>query len=693
MSFYPGYEYDIFISYRQNDNKSGWVTKFVKYLNQELAATIKEPVTVYFDSNPHDGLLEIHQVNKSLENKLKCLIFIPILSQTYCDPKSYAWQHEFCAFHSAAQQDELGRDIKLRNGNVVSRILPIRIHDLEKSDLDLLENEIGPLRAIDFIFRSPGVNRPLRSSEEHPNDNLNKTFYRDQINKTANAIKEILMAIKYPDQRAHSVALNPPKVSGKRKSIVAATLIVLLILAGYSITTWIPRLTQASPDKSIAVLYFENMSGDSNQDYFSDGITEEIITNISKLKDLRVISRNSVKVYKGQVLSIKQIAEELNVSSILEGSVRKSGNRVRITAQLIDANTDEHVWAETFEEELHDIFDVQTKIALEIVKQLRIKMAPEEMTEIQAIPTHSKEAYDLYLRGKYELDKRTQVAFDEAVSLFDAAIQLDSTFVLAYSGLADAYLLYVGRGLGNPNLYMPLAKENIDRALYLDPNSAEIQASYGYWHFNNFNFKEAEAYYRKAIALNPNQDNAYNWLGTLLMTNGNFSKAIEVLDAGIVYNPTFRLLRGNKRTALLELQGNQLNVDSLFADSDYQRSVVYWNLGNRTKAIEIAENRSFHDLLQFYTTGSNQLLLNDVTRFIRETTEKGDYLSPALVAGNYGLAGDLENFIEYTQRAIKEKDPVVTTLLNNYRFSFLLPKNDPRVETLQAQIQSLIRYE
>ena len=151
-SVLPDFAYDIFISYRHNDNRSGWVTEFVKALQEELAATIKEPVSVYFDSNPHDGLLETHNVDKSLETKLKSLIFLPILSQTYCDPKSFAWQHEFVAFNKLAKEDHFGRDITVSNGNVASRILPIKIHDLDAEGKTTIENEIGGvLRAIDFI--------------------------------------------------------------------------------------------------------------------------------------------------------------------------------------------------------------------------------------------------------------------------------------------------------------------------------------------------------------------------------------------------------------------------------------------------------------------------------------------------------------------------------------------------------------
>ena len=195
-SLIPGFEYDIFISYRHNDNLDGWVTEFVQNLERELRATIKQPLNIYFDKNPFDGLLETHDVDKSLEGKLKCVIFIPVLSQTYCDPKSFAWLHEFCVFNKMAQRDALGRDIKLTNGNFASRILPIKIHELDVDDKTAIESETGGvLRAVEFIYREAGVNRPLRSKEENPERNQNQTIYRNQVNRVANAIKEIISAL------------------------------------------------------------------------------------------------------------------------------------------------------------------------------------------------------------------------------------------------------------------------------------------------------------------------------------------------------------------------------------------------------------------------------------------------------------------------------------------------------------------
>lgn len=195
-SVLPDYEYDIFISYRHNDNRTGWVSRFVEALRQELATTIKEPVSVYFDSNPHDGLLEMHQVDKSLEKKLHCVIFIPILSKTYCDPKSYAWNNELLPFLRFIREEQDGIAIQLENRNVASRILPIQIHEIDQQDRQLFESHVGiPLRSVEFIFKTPGVNRPL-TPEDSRAENITHTYYRDQVNKVANAIDQIFKAIQ-----------------------------------------------------------------------------------------------------------------------------------------------------------------------------------------------------------------------------------------------------------------------------------------------------------------------------------------------------------------------------------------------------------------------------------------------------------------------------------------------------------------
>ena len=284
-SLIPGFEYDIFISYRHNDNRSGWVTEFVKNLEEELSATIKEPVSVYFDINPHDGLLETHNVDKSLEAKLKCLIFIPILSQTYCDPKSFAWQNEFVAFNRLAKEDQFGKDLMLGNGNVASRILPIKIHDLDAGDKTMLENELGGvLRPVNFIYKESGVNRPLKS-DDNVDSNLNKTKYRNQINKVANAVKEIINALKHfnvdPGIKEERNSIKVVKSSASKKPALFSLAFFVLLIGSYLYYNYFKK-SAASEDvieKSIAVLPFADMSPGKDQEYLGDGIAEEISKN------------------------------------------------------------------------------------------------------------------------------------------------------------------------------------------------------------------------------------------------------------------------------------------------------------------------------------------------------------------------------------------------------------------------------
>ena len=360
-SIIPGYEYDIFISYRQKDNKGDrWVSEFVEALKTELESTFKEEISVYFDINPHDGLLETHDVDASLKDKLKCLVFIPIISRTYCDPKSFAWEHEFKAFVELASQDQLGLKVKLLNGNVASRVLPMRIYDLDVSDIKLCESLLGSvLRGIEFIYKSAGVNRPLRSKEENPQENLNHTLYRDQINKVANAIKEIFTAIGQFGQLPVEVSkevfrpLSVPLKSNKSRIVVGLVTAVALVLLGYFLI--LPLLKPKEQlETSIAVLPFRNDGPNDSTTYFMNGVMEEILNNLQKISDFsRVLSRNSVEQFRNNTTkSAPEIAKKLNVNYIVEGSGQKYGNIFRLRVQLIAANNEKHLWGESFEREI-----------------------------------------------------------------------------------------------------------------------------------------------------------------------------------------------------------------------------------------------------------------------------------------------------------------------------------------------------
>ena len=502
-SLIHNYEYDIFISYRHNDNRSGWVTEFVKNLQEELSATIKEPVSVYFDSNPHDGLLETHNVDKSLEGKLKCLIFIPIISQTYCDPKSFAWQHEFVPFNNLAKEDGYGRDIKISNGNVASRILPIKIHDLDAEDKTLLENELkGVLRSIEFIYKSAGVNRPL-TPFDNPDKNVNKTFYRDQINKTANAIKELIAAVKN-SSAVQEVRSSPqksiavPASPGKPKILIYSIAFIALIIAGYF--SWDYFKSRASSgelsiDKSIAVLPFDDMSPGKDQEYLGDGIAEEIITALSGIKDLKVIGRTSSFQFKGKAADLRDIGEKLQVATVLEGSIQKSGDNVRVTAQLIKVDDGSHIWSQRYDRKMTDIFAIQDEISAHITEKLKLtlleKRGKDETDEI--VPTTNMEAYEMVLKGNFFIRQGPSGA-QKALGFFEKAVALDSSYVDAYFGIAYSYFF-----AGDP----AKMSEVVERLRFVKAKEQSVHdllLIINLW--REWNWLEARKLYESAVALN-----------------------------------------------------------------------------------------------------------------------------------------------------------------------------------------------
>ena len=494
-SIFAGYENDIFISYRQKDNRSEqWVTNFVQALRDELDSTFKEEISIYFDSNAHDGLLETHDVDGSLKQKIKCLIFIPIVSRTYCDTNSFAWKNEFTAFMNFIQSDVYGMDIKLLNGNVAKRVLPVRIHDIDKEDSTLIEKEIcGVLRPVDFIYKEPGVNRPLRLSDDR-NFNQEKTDYKNQVNKVANAILEIVRGLRTDDK------LKPAQST--------------------------PTITDRTvPTKSIAVLPFENISNDPDQEYFSDGLTEEIIADLSKLSSLHVISRTSAMVFKGSKKDIKTIGQELNVRYLLEGSVRKAGNKLRITAQLIDASTDAHVWTEKFDGVLEDVFEIQEKVARSIVESLRLELTPQESARLVAKSPADPAAHELYLAGRYHLHQTSPSEMIKAIELFENAIGMDSTYAQAYAALANCYVYLGFLGAIAEDVY-PKAKEAATKALEIDEALAEAHAMLGYAAtYYDWDWATAERELKRAIALNPNYAQGYLHYSWYLATQNRLEES------------------------------------------------------------------------------------------------------------------------------------------------------------------------
>jgi TolB-like protein/Tfp pilus assembly protein PilF len=559
-SILPGYNYDIFISYRHKDNKyDGWVTEFVQNLKKELDATFKDDISIYFDFNTDDGLLESHNVDKTLEGKLNCLILIPILSQTYCDPRSFAWEHEFRAFNKLAKGDMFGRDIKLRNGNVASRILPVRVRELDEEDKKLLEDELGSvLRPIDFIYKEQGVNRPLKP-EDSEEKNLNHTKYRNQINKTANAIKEIVTALKWKHSGAPEPAHVQPEAeetpvkATRQKKRTSPVVQIIRVAFGLAVAAYFifggyrksnGTISDSDDDevveRSIAVLPFEDLSSGHDQEYFSDGIAEEILNSLAHIPGLKVAGRTSSFQFKGQKTDLKDVGEKLNVATVLEGSVRKAGNRVRITAQLIGVKDGYHIWSETYDRDMTDIFAIQDEVANKIA-QVLLKELAVTTNKTKSERTENVKAYEYYLEGKYInlhqfIWNGKLEDFLRAESLFKKALQLDSNYALAHAGLADLYNSYTNRVKKDPK-YMELQQKEIDIAYKLNPNLDYVCNTLGHVSSTKGDYDKSFENFARAVELNPND--AYNLAGlsTIALRLGLLDQALPVMDRAIRLEP------------------------------------------------------------------------------------------------------------------------------------------------------------
>jgi adenylate cyclase len=365
--------------------------------------------------------------------------------------------------------------------------------------------------------------------------------------------------------------------------------------------------TEAPPAdvrKSIAVLPFVNMSGDAENEYFSDGISEEILNLLVKLPQLRVASRTSSFIFKGKEVSIPTVAKELGVSTVLEGSVRKSGDRVRITAQLIDVSTDSHLWSETYDREMKDVFAIQDDIAQSITDALEMTLSPKERRAIQYVATSDPQAYDFYLRGRSYMYTMTRRDYEYAIRMFQRASELDPKYALAYAGTADAY--------SHMYRYADASKENVqkaieasEKAIGLDPDSAEARASRGLAMFISENYAEAEREFIKAIELNPNLFEAYYYFGLAYSSQGDFAHAVEMYKKAIEVNPADyqsviflaqaysslgrRHEEMKARLASLDVIQKHLEINPHDTRALYVSANQFCNVGELDKGLEMAE--------------------------------------------------------------------------------------------------------
>jgi len=296
---------------------------------------------------------------------------------------------------------------------------------------------------------------------------------------------------------------------------------------------------------NLAVLPLSNISPDPKDEYFADGLTEELISVLSQVQNLGVIARTSVAPYKTSPKSIAQVGAELGVDSVLEGSVRKSGNRIRITLQLIDVGTQRHIWASSYNREVDDVFAVQSDIAERTAEALRLELASTGRASTDRLPTANPAAYDLYLRGLVASREHENHGIEEAVRCFEQATQLDPTFAEAFAAWAEMYVEVGGDHIAFRDV-MPRARELAARALELDPTLSDAHSALANIAMQfDHDWTRAEEEYRKALELNPSNVGAYRFFGLLLVAHGRFEEAREIFRRGVRLDPGSSMLRNS----------------------------------------------------------------------------------------------------------------------------------------------------
>ncbi len=303
----------------------------------------------------------------------------------------------------------------------------------------------------------------------------------------------------------------------------------------------------------IAVLPLSNISPDPQDEYFADGMTDEVISTVSKINGLEVISRTSVMQFKKTTKSVRDVSRELGVGTILEGSVRKSGNKLRVSVQIIDAARDKHLWSNSYDREMRDVFEIQSDIAENVADSLKLQLLGEKKAEIKKETTRDVDAYSMYLKGRFYWNERTPDSNRKAMEYFELAIKRDPKFAMAYVGLADGLLIQMDQGYVEPKEALSRCRSLVERALRIDDTLAEAHATLANLLDDEWDWAQAEREYKRAIKINPNLARAYHWYSIFLGFLGRFEEALDQVRIAHRLDPVSTIVNLNIGLRLAEM--------------------------------------------------------------------------------------------------------------------------------------------
>jgi TolB-like protein/Flp pilus assembly protein TadD len=510
--------------------------------------------------------------------------------------------------------------------------------------------------------------------------------------------------------------IDPKKSISKKtgRKIVGLTIAVAIVAAGLMIFQMIrPQLAAKSgaatvdststSAKSIAVLPFDNLSRDPDNAYFCEGVQDEILTRLAKVADLKVISRTSTQHFKSAPEDLPQIAKQLGVAHILEGSVQKANDQVRVNVQLINALNDAHLWADTYDRKLNDIFAVESEIAKTIADTLQAKLSGSEQQALAARPTENTEAHQLYLKGRFFWNKRTGNDLKKSIEYFEQAIAIDPKYALAYAGLADAYAFLPGYTAGSPQDSYPKAIAAAKKAIELDDTLAEAHTALAIaiWLYT-FDFSQAITEFQRAIELNPNYAIAHQQYGNVLLTAlGRFDEAIaqgkravELDPLSLVINADFGVdyYFARRYDEAIAQARKTLEMDAGYYYGHINLGQALEMKGARDAAIaEYQKARALNDdpyilglLARSYGLSGNKAEAEKILNQLKELSTQR-YVAAYTFAFTYLGLGDKEQAFRWLEQSYQDRagsdigwiriDPLLDPL-----------RSDPRFETLAEKI-------
>jgi TolB-like protein/Flp pilus assembly protein TadD len=526
-------------------------------------------------------------------------------------------------------------------------------------------------------------------------------------------------------QSEPAVIASEKRVRGSRRSV--ATLIILAVAAGTGFyflfrgptakmsPSFATPVAHSIPEKSIAVLAFENLSHDQENAYLADGIQEEILTRLAKISDLKVISRTSASKFRSSPDNLREIADKLGVANILEGSVQKSANQLRVNVQLLNAAADAHLWADTYDRKLTDVFVIESEIAKAIADKLQAKLTGREKDAISSHPTESSEAHQLYLKGRYFWNKRTADGLKTSINYLNQAIEKDPAYGPAYAGLADAYAVLPNYSQTSGKEAYPQAEAAAMKALEIDDNLAEAHISLAnvrMWHRWG---KGAEEEFKKGLQLNPNYSTGHQWYSIYLAVTGRLTEAIAEMEKARELDPFSIIINvelgcpylySKQYDRAIDYFQKALEMDSDFPFAHFALAEAYDQSGRyeqalaeHEKALELARRGQAIDLggndaprAWYALTGPLQGAYKQFggpnywqDRLASATKLYDDGRATAsAVAEIYAILGDKEQALDWLEKAYKQSDDFLVFLNIQPQFENL--RSEPRFRALVKKI-------